>query len=54
MSAEYEPTRARLSIRAVASAIPLRGNQVARPAISAMKIAPSLMPNTNRPAHISE
>ena len=37
----------------VASAMPLRGNHCARPAIREMKIAPSLMPKMNRPAPIS-
>ena len=53
LSSEYEPTRARLRNSAAASAIPLRENHCATPAIREMKIAPSLMPNTKRPAHIS-
>ena len=53
LSREYEPTRARLRNRAAARAMPLRENHCAMPATREMKIAPSLMPNTKRPAHIS-
>src|ERR1700730_18452991 len=53
VSREKDPTRARLRNSAMASAIPLRKNQRATPAMSEMNIAPSLMPNTRRQAHMS-
>ena len=52
MSSENDPTRARLRKSAMASATPLRENHCAMPATREMKIAPSLTPNTNRPAHM--
>src|SRR4029077_6260454 len=53
VSSENDPTRARHRNIAVASAMPLRENHRATPAMREMNIAPSLTPNTRRPVHMS-